>query len=226
MAKRAHPESVMSDEQTGSYVDLYEHELSREEADELYGLLQQHLLPHMSQDRGRMYGKEWASKRLAGTVSTAPGIRYSYSSVTRTTMELTFAELPWLDAVRRRMEALCGHELNFVFLNFYRPSTAEHPDDNIGWHADDEAEMVPGSSIVSLSCGDTRWFAFRKKAKNSDGKQPMACQTALATGDVAIMRGEVQKHYQHSITTRGAKASTRGRWNLTFRRFRAAASLE
>ena len=134
-------------------------------------------------------------------------------------MELTFSQLPWLDELRHRLQDLCGHELNFVFVNFYRPSTEEHPDDQLGWHADDENDMVVNSSIVSVSVGDARTFAFRKK-----GETRQHCATVLENGDVAIMRGETQKHYQHAVTAKGVKKCMKGRWNLTFRQFWATPS--
>lgn len=178
------------------------------------------LLPLLTHDRGKMFGREWVSKRLTCTIATTPGVSYKYSSVERTTLDTTFSELPELDALRVKMEALCGHALNFVFINYYRPSTASHPDDQLGYHSDDDSEMVPGSSIVSVSLGDTRHFAFRRK-----GETKMACQTALADGDVVLMCGETQSHFEHAITTRGAKQCTRGRWNLTFRQFKLPVSL-
>lgn len=215
--QRSPPRAVIADEASRSFVDLYPEWLSAAASDELFRQLSEHVLPHMDHDRGVMYGKPWTSKRLVGTISTGAGVSYSYSSVKRLTMQLTFAELPWLDDIRRQMEELCGHKLNFVFLNFYRPSTDEHPDDQLGWHSDDEVDMVAGASIVSLSVGDTRTFAFRKK-----GETGQYCATPLAQGDVAIMRGNTQTHYQHAVTTKGVKLSKRGRWNLTFRQFRDA----
>lgn len=176
----------------------------------LFSRLTKHVLPLMDHDRGVFMGKPWVSKRLVGTVSVRPGVSYSYSTVQRKSMSITFADLPWLEDLRVRMEALCGHSLNFVFINWYRP----YSDDKLGYHSDDEADMIKGASIVSLSVGDTRHFAFRKK-----GETKMLHQTPLEDGDVAVMRGETQSHYQHAITEKGAKKSTRGRWNLTFRQF-------
>lgn len=172
------------------------------------------LLPLMTHDRGfnRFTGKEWISQRLVATISTGAGVEYQYGTAKkRVTCQTTFDDLPWLDELRRQAETLCGHELNFVFCNFYRPNT----EDNLGWHSDSEKEMVPGSAIVSMSFGDTRDFAFRRKAVKGE----KSLTIPLANGDVVIMAGNTQKFYEHSVTKKGAKKCTKGRWNLTFRRF-------
>lgn len=180
----------------------------------LFENMSKHVLPLMTHDVGfnRFTGKEWKSQRLVGTIAVKPGVSYKYGTAkARHTLTTTFEDLPWLDALRKDMEALCGQELNFVFINWYRPGTK----DNLGWHSDDEADMSKGSPIVSVSVGDARWFAFRKK-----GETKMACQSKLVDGDIVIMQGNTQQHYEHAITTREAgKNCVRGRWNLTFRHF-------
>jgi alkylated DNA repair dioxygenase AlkB len=215
--KRDVIKNIIEDNDTQSHVTLREGWLSSQACTTLFENLEKHLLSSMSHDEGTMYGKAWKSKRLIGTVSTAPGVSYSYSSVQRHSLKITFQDLPWLEDLRVQMEQLCGHVLNFCFINFYRPSTPDHPDDQLGWHSDDEQDMVPGASIVSLSVGDTRTFAFRKK-----GETKQHCATSLNNGDVAIMSGKTQTYYQHAITTKGVKLSKKGRWNLTFRQFRVA----
>lgn len=204
------PESVYIIEDDKSQVIKYPGWLPEAERATLFQNLTAEVLPLMTHDKGVFMGKPWTSKRLVATISTHPGVSYSYSSVKRKSLDVTFAALPWLEALRVRMEALCGHALNFVFINWYRPNT----DDQLGFHADDETDMTKGASIVSLSVGDTRHFAFRKK-----GETKIHCQTPLNDGDVAIMQGETQSHYQHAITSKGSKKCTRGRWNLTFRLF-------
>jgi alkylated DNA repair dioxygenase AlkB len=207
-------EFLLNDTQKGASVEKYPGYLSGDESDELFRLLSATVLEHMTHDMIKMYGKVHESKRKVATISERPNVPYSYARTTRNSIQLTFGDLPWLDAIRRRMEQLCGHELNFVFLNFYRPYSPETPDDKLGFHSDSEPDMVPGSNIVSLSVGDTRHFAFRNK-----GETGILCQTPLQNGDVCIMKGTTQEHYEHAITARGAKQCTRGRFNLTFRQF-------
>lgn len=172
---------IITDIETGSFVDFYQRFLNASHADNLFDLLSLHVMPFMTQDKGKMFGKEWTSKRLVGTLSTARGVNYSYSKIQRLTMNLTISDLPWLNNLREQLEQLCGHELNFVFLNFYRASTEDHPDDQLGWHSDDDDEMSPDSQIVSVSVGDTRTFAFRKS-----GETKQLCSIPLAHGDVVI----------------------------------------
>lgn len=207
-------ESLYVIEDDKSLVIKYIQWLSEKERKALFDDMSKHVLPLLTHDTGfnRFTGKEWKSQRLVGTISVKPGVSYKYGTAkARCTMTTTFQDLPWLDKLRRDMEVLSGHALNFVFINWYRPGTK----DNLGWHSDDEADMSRGAPIVSVSVGDARWFAFRKK-----GETKMHCQSKLVDGDIVIMQGETQKHYEHAITTREAgKNCTKGRWNLTFRHF-------
>lgn len=209
---------IIADETTRSFAEKYPRWMPVAESGQMFRSLQKEILPHMTHDTGfnRFTQTEWKSARLVGSISTEPRMRYKYGTAKeRWTLNLTFSDFPWLDELRTRLELeVAGHPLNFVFINFYRPSTAEHPKDAIGWHSDAEDDMVSGASIISLSFGDTRHFAFRRR-----GETKILCQTPLADGDLVAMRGNIQKHYEHCVTERGAKNCLQGRFNLTFRQF-------
>lgn len=211
---------VLICDDNGATVTHFPRWVTPEETEPLIAQMETRLLPLMDHDRGfnRFTNKEWISQRLIATISTSPGVSYHYGTAKkRTTCDTTFDDLPWLEDLRQRAEKLCGKELNFVFCNFYRPSTPEHPEDHLGWHSDAEQEMAPGAPIVSVSFGDTRHFAFRRK-----GETKTLLQTPLMNGDAVIMAGTTQKHYEHCVTKKGAKQCTKGRWNLTFRNFTEA----
>jgi alkylated DNA repair dioxygenase AlkB len=218
MEKRIESEMIINDPASGSLVEKNPQWLSREECNLFFQRLTDEILPSMDHDTGynRFTQTEWKSARLVGSISTVSRMRYKYGTAKeRWTLNLTFTDFPWLDELRIRLEQeVAGHPLNFVFINFYRPSTPEHPKDAIGWHSDAEDDMVSGASIISLSFGDTRHFAFRRR-----GETKILCQTPLADGDLITMRGNIQKHYEHCITERGAKRCLQGRFNLTFRQF-------
>lgn len=94
--------------------------------------------------------------------------------------------------------------INFVLINYY-----EDGNSYIGWHADDERDLA-SFAIVSLSLGASRDFIFRKKSAH-DQKYKMH----LSNGDMLVMLGDTQKHWQHTLPKR--TRVTEPRWNLTFR---------
>lgn len=68
----------------------------------------------------------------------------------------------------------------------------------------------PNPTIASVSFGAARDFVLRH---NLDRSRKIS--TRLSAGDVLIMAGSTQQHWQHSIPKR--KGVTQPRINLTFR---------
>lgn len=149
------------------------------------------------QDHLQMYGRSVAVPRQHQW--------YAKDGQTYTWSKLTMQPAPMLDDVdyllRRVSEAV---DTNFrgVLINLYR--TGEN---SVGWHADDEADLGPNPMIASLSLGVERDFQMR-----SGGRRETI---ALRGGDLLVMAGETQKHWQHSLPKR--KRCTEPRINLTFR---------
>ena len=79
----------------------------------------------------------------------------------------------------------------------------------MGWHSDDEAVLGDNPDIASLSFGATRKFAFRHKA---DGEK---VALFLQHGQLIVMRGATQAHWQHAILK--SRKIHAPRVNLTFR---------
>lgn len=112
---------------------------------------------------------------------------------------------PELLAVRRDIETLSGARFAYVLLNRYR-----NGNDCVAWHGDREVAGLAQPVIASLTLGATRAFDLRPKAARS-----RAISIDVDHGDLLIMRGDTQRHWEHRI----AKDSRiRGeRINLTFR---------
>ena len=66
----------------------------------------------------------------------------------------------------------------------------------LGPHQDKTQDLVPGSSIVSISLGATRTFRISKK---EGGKKIKVKDYELTNGTVIIMRKEMQDKYYHEI---------------------------
>ena len=120
-----------------------------------------------------------------------------------------FEPLPWhplLMELKQRLELAVEASFNSALVNLYRDGN-----DSMGWHADNEPELGRAPVIASLNFGETR--SFRLKARALQAK-PIAIN--LGNGDLLVMRGELQRHWQHSIPkTRGSGSP---RINITFRK--------
>ena len=146
-------------------------------------------------------GKPMMQPRLTASYGDT-GLVYRYSGTTNTPLPWT----PTLDMIRHLIADEVRQLPNFVLMNQYRDGN-----DSIGWHADDERDLVTGTPIVALSLGVTRRFLVKPKGGGA------SIGTDLDHGTLAIMGGRIQGHYLHSI----AKEHGRGmRVSLTFRTVR------
>ncbi|CAM4462342.1 alpha-ketoglutarate-dependent dioxygenase AlkB [Stenotrophomonas lactitubi] len=150
--------------------------------------------------RIRMFGNWVDSPRLSCWIGD-PQARYRYSGA-------EFVPHPWplvLGALRDRLQAQGVGRFNSVLLNRYRGGT-----DYMGWHSDDEPELGPAPLIASLSLGAARRFLLRRRDDPA-----RKAEYLLGHGDLLLMAGQTQRHYQHALPK---MARVQGeRINLTFR---------
>lgn len=150
--------------------------------------------------RIRMFGNWVDSPRLSCWIGD-PQARYRYSGA-------EFVPHPWplvLGALRDRLQAQGVGRFNSVLLNRYRGGT-----DYMGWHSDDEPELGPAPLIASLSLGAARRFLLRRRDDPA-----RKAEYLLGHGDLLLMGGATQRHYQHALPK---MARVQGeRINLTFR---------
>lgn len=115
--------------------------------------------------------------------------------------------LPWIPVlknIQQTIEHASGYTFNSVLGNLYR-----NGNDSMGCHADDEKELGKNPVIASLSLGDSRVLKFKHPQRKINLDVP------LEHGDLLIMAGALQHHWQHSVPkTRQQKSA---RINLTFR---------
>jgi alkylated DNA repair dioxygenase AlkB len=88
-------------------------------------------------------------------------------------------------------------------LNYYPDGLA-----GMGWHADNERELVANGVIASVSFGVTRRFDLR----HQDGEK---LSVNLADGSILIMAGELQQYWKHQLPVQ--RKIKEPRINLTFR---------
>lgn len=155
-------------------------------------------------ERVVVYGNTYEVKRKSFAYGEE-GLVYRYAGLERIAAPFTLE----LDAIRRRIERSSESKYNFVLCNMYPDGSA-----GLGWHADDEAGLVRGATIASISLGAERDFDIRI------GKSGSRCtRVRLAHGSLLLMGGTMQQHCQHSVPK--SSACTEPRINLTFRLMRA-----
>lgn len=150
-------------------------------------------------DEVTIFGKHHITKRKVAWYGDN-SCSYTYSGTTR-------HALPWtkeLLELKNLVEEKSGNTFNACLLNLYH-----NGDEGMGWHSDDEKEIISQSSIASLSFGAERKFCFKHKQT----KQQASCM--LQNGSLLIMRGATQIHWLHSLPK--SKKITAPRINLTFR---------
>ena len=151
------------------------------------------------QEKIKIFGNEITTKRKVAFYSD-PQISYTYSGKTK-------IGLPWIASLiqlKEKIELITNVKYNACLLNLYHDG-----EEGMGWHSDNEKEIVPESSIASLSIGASRKFSFKHKITNE------IRSILLENGSLLEMKGAIQKHWLHALPK--SKKITSPRINLTFR---------
>jgi alkylated DNA repair dioxygenase AlkB len=146
-----------------------------------------------------MFGKTITTKRKVAFYANDL-MEYTYSNKTKNAFPWT----PLLLEIKKTVEAYTGETYNACLLNLYHDGN-----EGMGWHADNEKEIIADSSIASVSIGATRNFLF--KHRESGEKHSIL----LENGSLLEMKGPIQRHWLHSLP-KTAKVKE-ARINLTFR---------
>ncbi len=147
-----------------------------------------------------MFGKTYFPSRQTAVYGD-PGLSYRYSGKNREAAEW----LPVLRSLKERVEEATDRRYNFVLCNLYPDGTAK-----LGFHSDDERDLVPEATIASLSFGVQRDFVLKNNADKSD-----RVKIKLGSGVLLTMEGSTQKQWKHTVPRRASVKDPR--INLTFR---------
>ena len=174
-------------------------------SDEQIKLFYEELLNNINWENERvvMFGKEIITKRKVAFYSDE-SIVYTYAGKTK-------IGLPWKDPLiilKNIVESLTKQTYNACLLNLYH-----NGDEAMGWHSDNEKEIIANSTIASLSIGASRKFSFKHKVT----KETISIQ--LENGSLLEMKGTIQSHWLHALPK--SKKITEPRINLTFRQMHA-----
>ena len=152
-----------------------------------------------------VWGKKHLQPRLTAWYGDE-GQNYTYSGI-------LMNPVPWTQTLlelRELVESKCDEVFNSVLLNYYRDGH-----DSMGFHSDDEAELGPRPTIASLSLGESRLFAFKRKCRSD----ALLVNIELASGSLLLMKGDTQRNWKHGIAKTSRPLGPRV--NLTFRRIQA-----
>jgi alkylated DNA repair dioxygenase AlkB len=150
-------------------------------------------------DQVIMFGKQITTKRKVAWYA-GEGISYTYAGKRKDPLPWT----PLLLSIKEKVEKQTKANYNACLLNLYHAG-----DEGMSWHRDNEKEIVPESSIASVSFGAARKFAFKHV---SDEKK---IEVMLESGSILDMRGPIQQHWYHALPP--SKKVKDLRVNLTFR---------
>ena len=147
-----------------------------------------------------MFGKIITTKRKVAFYADND-ISYTYAGRTKNGKEWTQALLE----IKKMIENKTQEQYNACLLNLYHNGS-----ESMGWHSDAEKEIVPNSSIASLSLGAERKFSFKHKTTQEK------VDVLLKNGSLLEMKGAIQNNWLHAMP-KSTKILT-PRINLTFRK--------
>ncbi|WP_250462104.1 alpha-ketoglutarate-dependent dioxygenase AlkB family protein [Microbulbifer litoralis] len=148
--------------------------------------------------RIRLFGREHPIPRRHAFVGD-PDVTYRWSGLEQQPSPWTRA----LETLRQRLSA-SGFEFNSALVNHYRGGA-----DSMGWHADNERELGDNPVVATLSLGQERKLAFKRR----DGEGRLSLP--LPDGSLLLTSGAVQYHWLHQVAKSARQLEQR--ISLTFR---------
>lgn len=177
-----------------SYIqDSFNSESARQHFDNLLTMI------NWESDEIYMFGKRIITKRKVAWYGDEP-YAYTYSNSTKTAIYWTQN----LQSIKQKVESLTSHSYNSCLLNLYHDGS-----EGMGWHSDNEPELLRNGAIASVSFGAERKFVFKHK----ETKEKL--EIFLHSGSVLLMSGACQRRWLHRLPP--TKKVLNARINLTFR---------
>lgn len=187
------------------YVQLF----SKTEADTLFQEAEK-VIKYNTDSKVFVHGKWHNVPRKQAAYGDA-GLTYTFSG--STVAAQPWSNAPFLKCIADLISSLAGGgRFNFVLVNRYKDGQ-----DHMGEHRDDEVDLVPKSSIASLSLGQARDFVFRHKDARGRAAQRKIdpVKFELSHGSLLMMNHPTNVFWFHSLPVR--KKAICPRINFTFR---------
>ena len=158
----------------------------------------------------RIFGKECTTPRWFQVYGVED---YSYSGSTFPTREIT----PFLQRYLDWANEGETDKYNMILVNWYGSGR-----DYIGWHRDDEKQIIPDSDVMTISFGGERRFKIKydpiKKFANKRPPEVKTHEMLTTNNTFLVMGGTFQSEYKHHIPA--TKKEVSPRISLTFRKFK------
>jgi alkylated DNA repair dioxygenase AlkB len=161
--------------------------------------------------RGYLAGADTLFDRLAESVDWRQGRRWMYERMVDDPRLSRWYKRgdPFPDdalvEVKQELQRRYGVELGSVGLNYYRDGR-----DSVAFHRDRELRHLDDTLVAIVTLGARRPFLIRPRA---GGK---SIDVAPASGDLLVMGGTCQVHYEHGIpkvARAGPRISASYRWS-------------
>ncbi len=175
----------------------FDNVISRRESERFFENLMEEV--SWKNDEVIMFGKRIITSRKTAWYGDHP-FSYTYSKVPREALPWT----PHLFELKQIVEQVSAETYNSCLLNLYHSG-----EEGMGWHSDDEKELLKNGAIASVSLGADRKFVFKHR------QNAQKVEVSLQNGSLLLMKGETQTHWVHRLPP--SKKVAKPRINLTFR---------
>lgn len=155
----------------------------------------------------KLFGKEHNMPREQQVYGVS---HYTYSGTTFETIEDVPPYLSFCLAWANRNIKDGDPKYNMMLVNWYFDGV-----DNIGWHKDNEKEIIPGTDVLTISFGQSRKFKIKH-----DTIPDLKRDIPTRNNGYIIMGGDFQKEFKHSIPKTSDKKNQGRRISVTFRKFK------
>ena len=200
-----------TDEDAEGQITYWERFLEKDEAASIFGDLIDYVDVAFNPERVKRGGREFVLARKTAHYGN-DGTTYWYGGVRH-------GVIPWgrgvpgraVQRLKARVEKSTGRKFSYALVNYYRDGKV-----GLGFHADDETDLVRDAPIVSISLGARRKMVFKHKTD----KRRKDISLLLSSGSRVDMLPPLQRHYKHGIPV--MRTVSHPRINVTFRDIRGA----
>ena len=158
----------------------------------------------------RIFGKDCVTPRWFQVYGVDD---YSYSGSTFPTLPVT----PFLQKYLDWANESETDKYNMVLVNWYGSGR-----DYIGWHRDDEKQIIPDSDVMTVSFGGERRFKIKydpiKKFADKPPPEVKTHEFVTADNSFLVMGWTFQSEYKHHIPS--TAKNVQPRISITFRKFK------
>ena len=131
----------------------------------------------------KMFGQTFVAPRISCALAD-DGCTYRYRGSQSESIRFTSK----LDVLRRKLREEIDAPFNYALATQYRNGS-----DYVGWHTDDERDLVPGQTIANVSLGEAREFRIKSRDGSFDER------ITTVHGSLLCMRGDILRTTKHSL---------------------------